>query len=41
MNLLVTGAFNWTEDELNKLKEAGHEVVFMQQEKDELPCEPK
>ena len=34
MNLLVTGAFSWTEDELNKLKQLGHEVIFMQQEKD-------
>lgn len=33
MNLLVTGAFAWTEDELNKLKQLGHEVIFMQQEK--------
>ena len=32
MNLLVTGAFAWTEDELNKLKQLGHEVIFMQQE---------
>ena len=34
MNLLVTGAFSWTEDELNKLKQLGHEVIFMQQEKE-------
>lgn len=39
MHLLVTGAFDWTEKELNKLKELGHKVVFMQQEKDVLPCE--
>lgn len=38
MNLLVTGAFAWTEDELNHLKQLGHEVVFMQQEKEPLPC---
>lgn len=41
MNLLVTGAFTWTEDELNILKKLGHEIVFMQQEKDELPCTPE
>lgn len=41
MNLLVTGAFSWTEDELNKLKQLGHEVIFMQQEKDKLPCSPE
>ncbi len=41
MNLLVTGAFAWTEDELNKLAQLGHQVVFMQQEKEDLPCEPE
>jgi len=40
MNLLVTGAFDCTEKELNILRERGHEVVFMQQEKAPLPCEP-
>ena len=39
MNLLVTGAFDCTEKELNMLCERGHEVVFMQQEKSPLPCE--
>lgn len=39
MHLLVTGAFAWTEEELNTLKEHGHEVEFMQQEKDILLCE--
>ena len=39
MNLLVTGAFAWTEKEMNMLRELGHEVVFMQQEKSPLPCD--
>lgn len=39
MNLLVTGAFDCTEKELNMLRERGHEVVFLQQEKSPLPCE--
>lgn len=39
MNLLVTGAFDCTEKELNMLRECGHEVVFMQQEKSPLPCD--
>ncbi len=39
MNLLVTGAFAWTQEELNCLRQMGHNVVFMQQEKDALPCE--
>lgn len=39
MNLLVTGAFDCTEKELNMLRERGYEVVFMQQEKSPLPCD--
>lgn len=39
MNLLVTGAFDWKEKELNILREFGHNVVFMQQEKAPLPCD--
>lgn len=39
MNLLVTGAFALTEKEMNMLRELGHEVVFMQQEKSPLPCD--
>ena len=39
MNLLMTGAFGWTEEELNILRELGHNVIFMQQEKASLPCE--
>ena len=39
MNLLITGAFDWTQNELNKLCELGHEIHFMQNEKDTLPCE--
>ncbi len=39
MNLLITGAFSCTKEQLNTIKLLGHEVVFMQQEKDVLPCE--
>ena len=39
MNLLVTGAFNWTEKELDMLHKLGHKTVFMQQEKSPLPCD--
>ena len=39
MNLLVTGAFDCAEKELNMLRERGHEVFFMQQEKSPLPCD--
>lgn len=39
MNLLVTGAFDIRENELNILKNSGFDVLFMQFEKDELPCD--
>lgn len=38
MKLLVTGAWRCTEKQLNALKELGNEIVFMQNERDELPC---
>lgn len=39
MNLLVTGAFDCTESDLNQLRNCGHKVFFMQQEKSPLPCD--
>ena len=39
MNLLVTGAWQCTEEQLNELRRMGHEVCFMQYEKDDLPCD--
>ena len=38
MKLLVTGAWKCTQKELSKLEALGHKVLFMQNEKDELPC---
>ncbi len=38
MKLLVTGAFNCTKEQLNELAKLGHDVVFMQNERDDLPC---
>ena len=40
MNLLITGAFSCTQAQLDHITSLGHKVVFMQQEKDALPCEP-
>lgn len=37
MKLLVTGAWNCTEEQLNDIGALGHEVVFMQNEKDACP----
>ena len=39
MNLLITGAFSCTEEQLDYIASLGHKVVFMQQEKDALPCD--
>ncbi len=41
MNLLVTGAWQGYADNAQLLQEMGHEVVFMQQEADALPCAPE
>lgn len=38
MNLLLTGSFNWKNEEINRLRQIGHNVAFMQQENDVLPC---
>lgn len=38
MNLLITGAWKCTEEQLNILKAQGHEIVLMTDERGELPC---
>ena len=38
MKLLVTGAWRCTAEQLNSIELLGHTVVFMQNEKDGLPC---
>lgn len=38
MNLLVTGAWKCSDDDLSAINSLGHNVVFMQYETDELPC---
>ena len=38
MNLLVTGAWQGAKDGIEQLKTLGHQVQFLQFEKDELPC---
>lgn len=40
MNLLVTGAFRCTQEQLDAIARLGHQVVFMQQESDSLPVDP-
>ena len=41
MKFLVTGAWTSANEQLNNLYARQHEVVFMQNEKEELPCDPK
>lgn len=41
MNLLVTGAWNCTPQQLDEIRMLGHQVVFMQYESDPLPVEPQ
>lgn len=41
MNLLVTGAWRCTPEQLDQLRELGHTVVFMQNESDGLPVDPQ
>ncbi|MBQ6717859.1 MAG: D-2-hydroxyacid dehydrogenase [Clostridia bacterium] len=38
MNLLVTGAYNCTQEQLNRITEIGNNIVFHKMEKDDLPC---
>lgn len=38
MNLLVTGAWSSAKTNIKKLEQLGHNVIFLQYEKDELPC---
>ena len=38
MNILVTGAWAQGKEATEKLNALGHKAVFMQNEKDELPC---
>lgn len=39
MNLLITGAWGCAQEQLIVLKSLGHDVVFLQQETDMLPCD--
>ena len=38
MNLLVTGAWRCTAQQLDEIRNMGHDIVFMQNESDDLPC---
>jgi phosphoglycerate dehydrogenase-like enzyme len=38
MNILLTGAWQDAKQNIDKIENMGHKVLFMQYEKDELPC---
>ena len=40
MHLLLTGAWNEAEAHIPQLQKRGHEIFFLQQEADPLPCDP-
>ena len=40
MRLLITGAWSGAKVHMEALREMGHEIVFMQQENEQLPCDP-
>ena len=38
MNILITGAWSDAKQHIDEIESLGHKVLFLQQEKDELPC---
>lgn len=40
MNLLISGAWQQAAEYIPEIEKRGHKVVFLQQEKDKLPCAP-
>ena len=41
MKILITGAWQNAQEHIKDIENMGHETVFMQWEKDELPCPPE
>ena len=39
MKILITGAWRCSQSEIKAIETLGHTPIFMQQEKDELPCD--
>lgn len=39
MNLLITGAWKCSDEDIQKIRELGNNVYFLQNEKDPLPCD--
>lgn len=41
MKLLITGAWQQAKNYIERIEQMGHEVFFLQNEKEELPCNPE
>lgn len=41
MKLLITGAWQQAKNYIERIEQMGHEVCFLQNEKEELPCNPE
>ena len=39
MKLLLTGAFKATEEQLNNIRSLGYEIIFMKDERGDIPCD--
>ncbi len=39
MKLLITGAWKCSGEQINQIESLGHKVIFMQNEKDNIPCD--
>ena len=40
MNLLITGAWTDAKKHFKEIEDLGHRIAFLQQEQDEIPCDP-
>ncbi len=41
MNILITGAWQQAKEHNEEIEAMGHTTIFLQQEQDDLPCDPK
>lgn len=41
LNILITGAWQEAKENINELKKIGHNILFLQNEKDQIPCDYK
>ena len=41
MNILLTGAFNYSKEQIQKIKNLGYNIVFIQNELEEININPR